>query len=123
MRQPQLKQHLRPRRGVRSQGLVERADEEVDDAVVEGLLRGLIVGGRGERGGAGDVGGDDQGLEIEAAMPTELRQSVQRALGVGDAEVFLVEGVLALSELNQMDGDSIRKQRRQKFLDIGRKLP
>jgi polyphosphate kinase len=41
-------------------------------------------------------------LEIEAAMPVELRQSVQRALAVGDAEVFLVHGVLALSELNQL---------------------
>jgi acetyl-CoA carboxylase carboxyl transferase subunit alpha len=28
----------------------------------------------------------------------------------------------ALAELKGMDGDAIRKQRRQKFLDIGRKL-
>jgi polyphosphate kinase len=41
-------------------------------------------------------------LEIEAAMPAQLRQSVQRALAVGDAEVFLVDGVLALSELSQL---------------------
>jgi polyphosphate kinase len=41
-------------------------------------------------------------LEIEAAMPVALRQSVQRALAVGDAEVFLVDGVLALSELSQL---------------------
>ena len=27
----------------------------------------------------------------------------------------------ALGELEQMDSDAIRKQRRQKFLDIGRK--
>ncbi len=27
-----------------------------------------------------------------------------------------------LGELNQLDADAIRKQRRQKFLDIGRKL-
>ncbi len=41
-------------------------------------------------------------LEIEAAMPNELRQSVQRALAVGDDEVFLVDGFLALSELSQI---------------------
>jgi len=41
-------------------------------------------------------------LEIEAAMPAELRHQVQRALAVGDDEVFLVDGFLALSELNQL---------------------
>jgi polyphosphate kinase len=41
-------------------------------------------------------------LELEAAMPARLRQFVQQALGCADDEMFLVDGVLALSELAQL---------------------
>jgi len=41
-------------------------------------------------------------LELEAAMPVELRRFVQRALACGDDEVFLVEGMLALNEMGQI---------------------
>jgi polyphosphate kinase len=41
-------------------------------------------------------------LELEAAMPVELRRFVQRALACGDDEVFLVEGMLALNEMGQL---------------------
>jgi polyphosphate kinase len=41
-------------------------------------------------------------LELGQTMPAELRIFVQRALGVADDEVFLVDGVLALNDLNQI---------------------
>ena len=41
-------------------------------------------------------------LEMEAAMPAELRRFVQRALSAADDEVVLVDGTLALAELSQL---------------------
>lgn len=41
-------------------------------------------------------------LEVEAAMPAELRSFVQRALSTPDDDVFLVDGVLAMNELSHL---------------------
>src|SRR5262249_7134791 len=41
-------------------------------------------------------------LEMEAAMPDELKRFVQRALACSDDVVFLVHGMLALNELAQL---------------------
>ncbi|MBV9955888.1 MAG: RNA degradosome polyphosphate kinase [Pseudolabrys sp.] len=43
-------------------------------------------------------------LEVDAAMPAALRRFVQQALAVADDDVFLVDGVLALNDLNQLTG-------------------
>jgi len=41
-------------------------------------------------------------LELDASAPAELKRFVQRALGVADDEVFLVDGALALNDLSQI---------------------
>ncbi len=41
-------------------------------------------------------------LDIEALMPAELQRFVQRALGASDENVFKVDGVLALNEMEQL---------------------
>src|ERR1035441_5272965 len=41
-----------------AQGLVERGYQEIDDALAHGLTESGGIGGGGERGGSGDVGGD-----------------------------------------------------------------
>jgi polyphosphate kinase len=43
-------------------------------------------------------------LELEAAMPAELRRFVQGALAVADDEMFMVDGFLALRELSELTG-------------------
>jgi polyphosphate kinase len=41
-------------------------------------------------------------LELDAAAPAELKRFVQRALGVADDELFLIDGTLALNDLAQI---------------------
>ena len=43
-------------------------------------------------------------LEIDAAMPEDLRRFVQRALSANDEVVCLVDGTLGLAELSQLTG-------------------
>jgi len=80
-----------------AQGFVERSDEEIDDGAANGLLLRGGVCGCNERGGAGDIGRDDEGAALliyfsgieeaaaEARFSVCARSGDQLCVGLGYA--------------------------------------
>ena len=66
-----------------AQGFVEIVDDEVGDAVAEGLLLRGAIGGCGERGRAGNVGGDEERAAGLVKLARVEQFAAETDLGIG----------------------------------------